>query len=46
VLTGQLLCSVALDHFGLLGFELHEMSAGRIAGCVLLLAGTFLIWKF
>jgi transporter family-2 protein len=46
VLTGQLVCSVVLDHFGLLGFDLHELSAGRNAGCALLLAGTFLIWKF
>jgi uncharacterized membrane protein YdcZ (DUF606 family) len=23
VVTGQLICSVVLDHFGLLGFELH-----------------------
>jgi transporter family-2 protein len=46
VITGQLVCSVLLDHFGLLGFDLHALSAGRLAGCALLLAGTFLIWKF
>jgi bacterial/archaeal transporter family-2 protein len=46
VVTGQLLCSVALDHFGLLGFELHAVGAGRLVGCALLLAGTALIWKF
>ena len=46
VLTGQLLCGVLLDHFGLLGFELHAISAGRVIGCLLLLAGTFFIWKF
>jgi transporter family-2 protein len=46
VVTGQLLCSVLLDHFGLLGFELHAVSAGRLIGCLLLLAGTALIWKF
>jgi transporter family-2 protein len=46
VVTGQLICSVVLDHFGLLGFELHIASAGRLFGCGLLLAGTYLIWKF
>jgi transporter family-2 protein len=46
VITGQLLSSVALDHFGLLGFELHAAGVGRLGGCVLLLAGTALIWKF
>ena len=46
VVTGQLTCSVLLDHFGLLGFEPHAASALRLIGCGLLLAGTFLIWKF
>ena len=46
VITGQLICSVVLDHFGLLGFELHAAGAGRMIGCLLLLAGTLLIWKF
>jgi bacterial/archaeal transporter family-2 protein len=45
VVTGQIICSVVLDHFGLLGFELHAFSAGRLVGCVLLLAGFVLIWK-
>ena len=46
VVTGQLVCSVVLDHFGLLGFEVHPVNAGRVIGCVLLLGGTWLIWKF
>jgi bacterial/archaeal transporter family-2 protein len=46
VVTGQLICSVALDHFGLLGFELHLASAGRLFGCALLMVGLVLIWKF
>ena len=46
IVTGQLVCSVVLDHFGLLGFELHVLGAGRIIGCALLLAGTALIWRF
>ena len=46
IVTGQLVCSVVLDHFGLLGFELHVLGAGRIISCALLLAGTALIWRF
>ena len=46
VVTGQLVCSVVLDHFGLLGFEVHVASAGRLAGCALMMAGFLLIWKF
>ena len=46
VVTGQLICSVVLDHFGLLGFELHAVNAGRVIGCLFLVAGFALIWKF
>lgn len=43
VVTGQLVCSVALDHFGLIGFELHPAGLGRMLGCAFLLAGLVLI---
>jgi bacterial/archaeal transporter family-2 protein len=46
VVTGQLVCSVVLDHFGLIGFEVHAASIGRLVGCVLLFAGLVLIWRF
>ena len=46
VVTGQLICSVVLDHYGLLGFEIRSIGIGRLVGCALLLAGTFLIWRF
>lgn len=39
VLTGQLVTSVILDHFGWVGFDVHAASVGRIVGCLLLLAG-------
>jgi transporter family-2 protein len=45
VVTGQLMCSVLVDHFGLLGFDTRPASIGRIAGCGLMLGGLFLIWK-
>jgi transporter family-2 protein len=39
VLTGQLVASVILDHFGWVGFEVQTASAGRIVSCFLMLAG-------
>lgn len=41
--TGQLTLSVVLDRLGVLGLEEVPLSAGRILGVALLLAGTFLI---
>jgi transporter family-2 protein len=46
VVTGQLICSVVLDHFGALGFTEHALSAGRVAGCLLMVAGFVLIARF
>jgi transporter family-2 protein len=46
VVTGQLVCSVALDHFGFLGFTEHAISVGRVVGCLLMVAGLVLISRF
>ncbi|MDX2269249.1 MAG: DMT family transporter [Bryobacter sp.] len=43
LIAGQLVGSMALDHFGLLGFPVIRLSAGRILGAVLLLLGVYLI---
>lgn len=42
-IAGQLTTAVALDHFGLLGLERNPLTATRLAGVVLLFAGTLLI---
>ena len=44
--TCSLACAVLLDHFGWVGFEVHRANPWRIAGCVLLLGGLFLVSKF
>lgn len=44
--TSSLICGVLLDHFGWVGFEVHHINLGRLAGCALLLAGVFLVSKF
>jgi bacterial/archaeal transporter family-2 protein len=41
--TGQLTTSVVLDRIGFLGLEQEPITASRIAGVVLLLAGTYLV---
>ena len=46
IVTGQLVCSVALDHFRLVGFGEHAASIGRLVGCVLMIAGFLLIARF
>lgn len=47
VITGQLVMSLAIDHFGLIGFARQPIDLPRLAGVVLLLAGLFLIrgWR-
>ena len=46
VVTGQLVCSVILDHFGWLSFDVHPAGWARIAGCALMILGLTLIAKF
>jgi len=46
VIVGQLVCSVVLDHFGLLGFPEHSLAWQRVAGLCLLVAGAYLVRRF
>ena len=41
--TSALLMSVLLDQFGLFGMRQHPASMGRLLGCVLLVAGVWLV---
>ena len=43
--TSALLMSVLLDQFGLLGMKQHPLSIGRLVGCVLLVAGIWLVGR-
>jgi len=43
LIAGQMLGSIAFDHFGLLGIPVHPVSAIRIAGAALLVGGVVLI---
>lgn len=42
-ITGQLLGSVLLDHFGLMGLTPNPITITRIIGIILLFAGVFLV---
>ena len=43
IVAGQMLGSLAFDHFGLFGLPTHHVSAPRLAGAVLLLVGAALV---
>jgi len=43
VVIGQLVAALAIDHFGLLGFPLHTLTIGRLAGVALLVGGAALV---
>ncbi len=46
VVAGQMAAAIIFDHFGFLGTTVRELSAGKIIGALLLIAGVFLIRKF
>lgn len=43
VVGGQLLCSLALDHFALMGLEEQPVTPGRLLGAALVVAGVLCI---
>ncbi len=46
VVSGQMLCSAIIDHFGLLGFPVHEVTTLRMLGFVLMAGGVVLVRLF
>jgi len=45
VVTGQLVASLALDHFGWVGYPHRPVDAGRLVGVALLVAGVLLVQR-
>ncbi|MEO6282726.1 MAG: DMT family transporter [Dyadobacter sp.] len=45
VVAGQMIATMTIDHYGLQGFAVHQITLPRIAGTVLLVAGVYLILK-
>ena len=46
IIAGQMLVTLVIDHFGLLGVPVKEVSLIRVAGILLITAGVVLIRKF
>ena len=46
IVAGQMLASLVLDHYGWLGYQVHPVSALRMLGVALLIAGVVLIRMF
>ena len=45
-IAGQVLVSILLDHFGVVGFAARPVTAPRLLGALLLIAGVMLVRKF
>ncbi len=46
MIAGQMVSGIVLDHFGLIGYEIHPTNVWRLIGVALLVAGVILIKKF
>ena len=46
IIAGQMIVTLVIDHFGLLGVPVKEISLARIAGILLIAGGVVLIRKF
>jgi transporter family-2 protein len=46
LIAGQMLASLILDHYGVLGFPHQELNPWRVLGVIFLIAGVVLIKKF
>lgn len=46
LIAGQLIASVILDHFGWVGFQIHQINIFRVIGILFLLSGVVLIRLF
>ncbi|MFJ1460083.1 DMT family transporter [Nocardia wallacei] len=46
IIAGQMLLATAMDHYGVMGFPRRRLTVQRLAGCVLLIAGSYLMAKY
>jgi len=46
IIAGQMIVTLIIDHFGLLGVPVKELSFARIAGILLITSGVILIRRF
>lgn len=43
IVAGQLVAAIVMDHYGVLGLDKHQITAPRVAGIVLVMAGVVLV---
>lgn len=46
VIAAQLAMSLILDHYGVLGFAVRQVTAPRLAGVGMLIVGAYLVYKY
>lgn len=46
LLAGQIVTAVLVDHFGLAGYAVRSVSAGRVVGLLLIAAGVLVVRRF
>jgi transporter family-2 protein len=46
MVAGQMVTSLLLDHWGLVGYPIHPISIPRIIGAILLISGVIILKKF
>ncbi len=46
IIAGQMVASILLDHYGVLGYPLHPASGYRLLGVLLIVGGVVLIRRF
>ncbi len=46
IISGQMVISIILDHYGLIGLPVKAVSMGRVVGILLLIIGVILIRKY
>lgn len=45
IVTGQIICAVAIDHFGLFNVAVRPVDASRAAGVLLMIGGIYLVMR-
>ena len=45
IVTGQILCAVAIDHFGFFGVEVRSINTSRLMGMLMMIAGIYFVMK-
>jgi transporter family-2 protein len=45
IVTGQIICAVLIDHFGLFNVAVRSIDLTRFAGMLLMIAGVYLVMK-